>query len=229
MLDETALSALVWWEEAGVDTLVEDKPRNWLAPAHTTDAPAMPAAALPATTLPRELAAFRAWLLADAAVPGAPSGRIDAAGDPASGTMIVVDMPEAADRAARILLGGEAGALFDKMLAAMGLARGGLYLAPLAPARPASGKLDAEQSVVLTRLIRHHVALAAPRRLLLLGDAAIHALLGQTCAAARGTVHALAYDGGTTQAVASFHPRFLVQTPARKAAAWADLQLFMAL
>ena len=35
--------------------------------------------------------------------------------------------------------------------------------------------------------------------------------------------------GATTQAVASFHPRFLVQTPERKAASWADLKLFMAL
>lgn len=228
MLDETALSALGWWEEAGVDTLVDDTPRNWLAPAVLpTRAADAPAAA--ATALPADLAAFRAWLLADASVPGATGGRIDAAGDPALGTMIVVDMPEAADRTARTLLGGEAGALFDKMLAAMGLAREGLYLAPLAPARPASGRLDAEQSATLARLMRHHLALVAPRRLLLLGDAAIHALLGQPCAAARGKVHALAHDGGTTQAVASFHPRFLVQTPDRKAASWADLKLFMAL
>ena len=229
MLDDTALSALDWWESAGVDTLIDDSPRNWLAPI-TTAVSAVPAPTpAPVASLPGDLASFRAWLLADPAVPGPPAARLDATGDPASGTMVVIDMPEAADRTTRALLGGEAGALFDRMLAAMGLAREGLYLAPLSPARPASGRLDAAQGAMLARLMRHHVALVAPRRLLVLGDAAIQALLGEPCAQARGRVHAFAHDGGSAQAVASFHPRFLVQTPDRKAASWADLKLFMPL
>lgn len=230
MLDDQVLSALDWWEAAGVDTLIDESPRNWLAPvqpaARAIEAPAPPT---PAATLPAELAAFRQWLLADETVPGPPAARLDAAGDPASGTMIVIDMPEAADRAARALLGGDAGVLFDKMLAAMGLARDALYLAPLAPARPASGRLDGAQSATLARLMRHHIALVRPRRLLVLGDAAIQALLGEPCHKARGRVHAFSYEGGSAQAVASFHPRFLVQTPDRKAASWADLKLFMPL
>ena len=228
-MDDLALSALDWWAEAGVDSLVDEQPRDWLAtaPRPDVDPPAAPQPA--AAVLPDDLAAFRAWLLADPSVPGPTAARLDATGDPASGTTIVIDMPEAGDRAERRLLGGDAGALFDRMLAAMGLNRDALYLAPLGPARPATGRLDAAQAATLAVLMRHHLGLVRPRRLLLLGDTVATALLGEPCAHARGRVHKLAGDGWSAAAVASFHPRLLVQTPARKAAAWADLQLFMAL
>jgi DNA polymerase len=52
-IDE-ARSAIDWWATAGVDTLIEEAPRDWLAPPRsaTTVEPALPApvaaAALPA-------------------------------------------------------------------------------------------------------------------------------------------------------------------------------------
>lgn len=233
-----AASTLGWWADAGVDVFVEEAPRDWLAPVPVAPSvvppePASPEVAVPAAeamapaaALPGDLAAFRAWLRADPSLPGPAAARLDAAGDPATGTMVVVDMPEPEDGAAGTLLGGEAGALFDNMMRAIGLARETLYLAPLASARPASGRLDAGAIEAFGRLMRHHVALARPRRLLLMGDAAVRAMLAMPCAAARGRVHPLDADGHAVAAVASFHPRFLVQTPARKAAAWADLKLF---
>jgi len=33
MADSVALSALDWWAEAGVDTLADDLPRDWLTAA----------------------------------------------------------------------------------------------------------------------------------------------------------------------------------------------------
>ena len=33
MDQDGAASTLRWWQEAGVDTLVDETPRNWLAPA----------------------------------------------------------------------------------------------------------------------------------------------------------------------------------------------------
>lgn len=284
-MDRLALSALDWWEEAGVDVLVDETARDWLAPPRRPDpsqadptqadplhagpfqAGALPAgaapagigaaeagaraqAATPAAPVPRfpaDLAAFRARLLADPAIPGRPAARIDAVGDPASGTMVLLDMPEAGDRATRRLLSNDAGALLDRMLGAMGLSRDTVYLAPFSPARPASGSLDAEAIAALLPAVRHHLALAAPRRLLLMGEAPVRALLGLGCNEARGRTHQIEVAGasGPTQAaasmpasvptVASFPPRFVLQASApddlkaRRAKVWADLQLFMAL
>lgn len=239
MEDRLALSALDWWEEAGVDTFVDDQPRDWLAAAPPPAAaiaeprtprggPAPSAVAVP-SALPGGLEAFRRFLLLDASVFGPPNTRIDAAGDPASGTMLILDMPEQGDRAAGSLLSGEVGQLFDKMLAAMSLSRAAVYLAPLSPARPASGRISSPALEVLGALMLHHIALAAPKRLLLLGDAPSRALLGCNAVEARGRAHQIAGAQGPVPAIASFHPRLLLQTPAAKKAAWDDLQRFMAL
>jgi DNA polymerase len=248
MDDRLALSALNWWEEAGVDMFVDEEPRDWLAQPATSAplpidaAPDRPpvaatspqsaaphaAAAVPAA-LPADLAAFRRFLLQDASVPGPPAARIDATGDPASGAMLILDMPEQGDRAAEQLLSGEVGQLFDKMLGAMGLSRETAYLVPLSPARSASGRLTPDIVATLGTLMRHHIALVRPKRLLLLGDAPTRALLGFGCVEARGRSHEISGDFGQIPAIASFHPRLLIQTPDRKKAAWADLQLFMAL
>lgn len=231
-MDGAALSALDWWTEAGVDTLVDDVPFDWLAKPTVPSAAepvAVPAAAAPsAAALPGRLAEFRRWLLADASVPGAVRARLDARGDPARGAAIVLDMPEAEDRAAAALLSGEVGALFDRMLGAIGLDRDAVYLIPFAPARPASGRLDEREQAALAPLLRHHLALAAPARLLLLGDAPAHALLGRSALAARGATHQIALEGRTVPAIASLHPR-LVRSKEARASAWADLQAFAAL
>lgn len=234
MSDGAALSVLDWWAEAGVDTMIDEIPRDWLAaPAAAESAAPSPAAVAPApppvAALPTDLAGFRRWLLSDAGVPGPPARRLDAAGDPASATMLVIDMPEADDLAAGALLSGEAGALFDRMLVAIGLDRAAIYLAPFAPARPATGRIGDADCAALALLMRHHLALVRPQRLLLLGDGPARALTGLPLAQARGAVRQVESAAGTIPAIASFHPRFVLGRPDYRRPAWADLQLFMAL
>jgi DNA polymerase len=136
--------------------------------------------------------------------------------------MLLADMPEAADTAGEILFSGEIGGLFDRMLAAIGRDRASIYLAPMAGARVPARELDSAET---SRLARHHVKLAAPRLLLLLGNAPSRALLGLDFAAARGRKHDVNHDGTIVPAIATFHPRLLLQQPARKADAWADLRM----
>lgn len=217
---QEALSALDWWREAGVDALVEDEPRDWLA----APAKLQPAAAAP-SALSTTLASFHVWLRETDAIPGAPAARILPAGDPASGLMLLADMPEPADAAAGSLFSGELGRLFDRMLAAIGRDRASIYLAAMSPVRLPGRELETAETV---RLTQHHVALAGPRLLLLLGNAPSRAILGMDFAAARGRRHELTQDGKTVTAIATFHPRLLVQQPARKADAWADLRLLLA-
>lgn len=219
-----AVAALDWWCEAGVDVLVEDSPRDWLArevaPARVA-APMMAAAA----ALPATLAEFVTWRIGDAAPERAWRGGLVAASGPLdAAVMVLVDCP---DQGEDCLLGGAAGRLFDRMLAAIGLSRDAVHLAAVCARRPVGGRMPRDVADELHRLARHHVGLLAPKRLLLMGDGATEALLGRTVTAARGHLHAVNHDDGQSRAVTTFHPRLLLDRPARKAEAWRDLQLLM--
>ncbi len=227
-LDDAIASTLGWWVEAGVDTAVAETPRNWLAaPAKpaapvTTPKPTAPAA----TALPDDLAAFQHFLATQDYMPGAapPRRRLPPFGDPAAGLMIVTDMPDAADLETRALLGGECARLFDAMLAALGRARETVYVAPLSPARLTGGRIDAESGTALARLMRHHMTLARPRALMLMGEETCRVLLGMSRAEARGDLRPLNHGGGMVPAMVIPHPRTLRQHPAAKADAWREMR-----
>lgn len=224
-----AESALAWWEEAGVDTIVGEEARNWLNPNAKAPVPAAAIAPPPTEDLPADLEAFRAWFTDGARLPlDAPSApRLGSSGDPASALMILVDMPGPDDVAARTLLSGPPGALFDRMLAAIGLSRETVYLASLSPLRTPSGSLDPKATERLAAIARHHVGLVAPRALLLFGDACSKALVGPAVAGARGRWHAFETAAGPIKTLVTIRPEKLETQPRLKPHAWADLQLLM--
>jgi DNA polymerase len=224
-----AASALDWWRDAGVDTLIDEAPRDWFKPAAVPMPVPVPGAAAPVApqpaAMPANLREFEAWRIGAAAPDAGWNRPIAPQGDAHAGLMILIDMPEREDAATGQLLSGEPGRLFDRMLAAIGRDRQSIYLASLAAARPVSGQIPTEALDRLTETALHHIALVRPKRLLLLGNAASRAVLGANAAAARQSLHVLNHAGGQSGAVASFHPRFLLQQPARKAEAWRDLQM----
>lgn len=219
-----AASTLDWWHDAGVDVLVDESPRDWLAKVAKV-APPAPAVA-PEAALPAELAAFLAWR-GGAAVPeaGWRGATIMASGPADAAVMVLADCPDREDEGC--LLGGAAGRLFDRMLAAIGLSRDRVHLASVCAKRPLAGRMPGEVEARLGEIARHHVGLVGPKRLLLLGNAASRAVLGQETTRARGSLHGFNHDRGETGVVASFHPRLLLERPAQKADAWKDLQLLM--
>lgn len=225
MASSWAESALSWWHEAGVDTLVGECPRDWLNPkaaAPVAEAPASP----PAEAIPDELDTFSAWFVAlPLDSPSAP--RLGPSGDPAAELMILVDMPGPEDLAAGRLLAGEAGALFERMLAAIGLSRETVYLASISPLRTPSGALDARHAERLGAIARHHIGLVGPKAVLLFGDASAKLLTGSAVAAARGRWHTLATPKGEIKALATIRPDKLLTQPGLKSHAWADLKLLM--
>lgn len=223
------LSALDWWSEAGVDVLVDEQPRDWLAPpraAVTTTIDAANAQAASKQPAIDSLEAIHA-LYAEDAIFGRPDGRLLPEGAVASGLMLITDQPEGGDAEAGQLVAGEAGRLFDRMLAAIGRDRASIYLAAMTPARVPGGRPQAGALGRWTEIAHRHVDLAAPRMLLVLGDAASRAFLGMSLAEARGRVHQLNREGHNVPVIATFHPRFLLQQPARKADAWKDLRLLL--
>ena len=238
-----AASVLDWWHDAGVDLLVEDEPRDWMAAepvrpiGFATPAlaplpapglvPALPVAA-PAALLPDTLDAFLAWRLSDAAPEAAWDGiSLTATGPAEAPLMVLVDCPDRDDGEAGQILSGAAGRLFDRMLAAIGQSRETVHLASVCARRPLAGRTPAGLEARLAEISLHHIGLVRPRSLLLLGNAASRAVLGTELTSARGHSHAVDHKSGKSQAVASFHPRFLIEKPMAKAESWKDLQRIM--
>src|SRR3546814_19776051 len=78
--------------------------------------------------------------------------------------------PEIDDQQSGALFSGAAGQLLDAMLRAIGVARADCYTASLAVTRPAGGRCDGPDAAELDRLLWHHLRLAKPERLLLIGS-----------------------------------------------------------
>jgi uracil-DNA glycosylase len=223
-----AASALDWWVAAGVDVLVEDAPRDWMKPpARPAPAPA-PTPVASAGELPDTWDAFAAWRAGpDAPDAGWRGAAIQASGPAHAKLMVLADCPDREDEPAGALLSGAAGRLFDRMLAAIDLSRAEVHLAAVCAKRPVAGRMPPELEERLHECARHHVALVAPKRLLLIGNAASRAILAADVPRTRGLLHDFNHKGVTIGAVATFHPRLLLEQPAHKAGAWRDLQLLM--
>ncbi|WP_422237964.1 uracil-DNA glycosylase [Roseicyclus sp.] len=122
---------------------------------------------------------------------------------------------------------GQSGQLLDRMLAAIGLDRAApdpaqaVDIANVVPWRPPQNrKPEADELAMMAPFMRRHIALAAPDLVVLMGNAACEALIGQTgITRLRGEWVTL--DG--RPAIPMLHPAYLLRRPQEKAAAWADL------
>lgn len=240
-------SALRWWEEAGVDVLVEDIAEPWLARVSAPIAPSgqaesstaaapmpaavpAPAAAPAPRTLPENLADFVTWMMADSSVPeaGPPALRLRPFGAPGAPLLIVTDMPELGDADSGQLMSGAVGQLFEAMLAAMGQDRQSVYCLPLCPGRPPTGRLPNSALKDLGDLARHHIALAEPKAVWLLGQATSRALIEADSTATLDKIgQNINHFRGKVPCIASLHPRLLLQAPQRKASVWKDMQVLI--
>ncbi len=222
MKAELAASALAWWHEAGVDTLVAEEPRDWLKPKAAPPPSAASEAGPAAADLPDTLAAFHLWLRAVTLPFPTIGSRLDPAGDPSSGLMVMTDMPAPNGG----WFEGDADPLFDRMMAKIGRARDAIYLASLSPAR-AAGTPSPAAFRQLVDIARHHIGLVAPRALLLFGDQCARSLLGAGVAGTRGRWHALDTPAGPIRTLATIRPEQLVTGRQLRHVVWEDLQMLM--
>ncbi len=243
-----------WWSLAGVEALVGEQPAGWLAVPPANDAaaprtkravdPAPEAQPLPAAlqrqrseqpaepkgpvVLPDEWNGFQQWLATNDDVPGSQwdARRVLPVGEAAAPLMLLTAWPEIDDQREAQLFAGPAGRLLDAMLQAIGLTRSQCYLASLAVTRPPGGRIDADDSAGLERLLWHHLRLAAPQRLLLVGGDITRMATGLALPDARGKLLDVNQNGGKVETIAVTHPAILLARPAQKAAAWDSLKLF---
>jgi uracil-DNA glycosylase family 4 len=222
-----AASVLGWWIEAGVDVALQEKPQSWLTGADP--APSASAHVIsdpdPKQDLPDSLEAFRSWLGESASLPLAQRNarRVLPRGIEAAEVMLLSDMPAPDDVADGQPIGGQTWELTERMLSAIGFSADQAYVASLSCFHSPGTRLSGQELDACAAIARRHIALAKPKRLLLLGDSPSRALLGKPLTTARGHVHKI--EG--VRAVATFHPRQLLQRPSDKALAWRDLLLLM--
>ncbi len=199
--------ALDWWREAGVDCDFADEASGWLATPEPDDAVAAPPpspppqprepsplerALSPAATpviggdranWPHTLEKFREWWMTEASLDdGALDRRIPPRGVAQASLMVLVGQPESDDSDG--LLTGAGGKMLAAMLRAMGLQIHETYLASALAAPRAMPDWAALGAAGLGEVARHHVALAAPARVLAVGRAQM-ALFGIDAARAR--------------------------------------------
>jgi DNA polymerase len=137
--------------------------------------------------------------------------------------MLLSDTPSLEDLASGQPIGGEAWQLAMKMLAAIGVTPDEAYSASLSCIHSPGSRMSEKDRAECAAIARRHIALAKPKRVILFGDGPSKALLGEPLVRARGRVHRI--EG--VRAIASFHPRWLLQRPSDKALAWRDLLLLM--
>lgn len=221
-----AAALLSWWAESGVDAAVAEEPRDWRKetprPAPQTQTFNQSVAREP-EQLPADFQSFRHWLEQSPDLPLATPGarRVLPRGETGAEIMLMTDVASTEDDGEPI--GGEAWLLTSRMLAAIGFSADQAYLANLSCfSRPGAGigGADLERCV---EIARRHIALAAPKRLILFGDGPSRAFLGGTVTQRRGKIHKV--EGART--IATFAPRWLLQRPGDKALAWRDLLLLM--
>lgn len=150
-------------------------------------------------------------------------------GNPEAKIMLIGDAPGADEDRLGKSFAGNTGALLNKMLAAIGLDRTNVYMSNIVNWRPPGNRVptDTEISVCLP-FIKRHIELVNPDIVIMVGGVAAKTLLGTPhgIARARGKWVDYKSDGleKTIQAMAMFHPDYLLKSPAKKAEAWKDLQ-----
>lgn len=117
---------------------------------------------------------------------------------------------------------GRAGQLLDEMLRAIGLERAEVFIANVLKCRP-PGNRDphADEASACRPYLRRQIELIAPDVILAVGRIAAQQLLScdEPLGRLRGREHAL--DGRPL--VVTYHPAYLLRSPAQKRKAWADL------
>ena len=190
-LEEMIAATQDWWRDAGVDYAFEDEVQGWLkAPAEAQTARNAQAAKVqadaepeieqklggPEADWPHKLDAFVPFFQQAARIDGAGSRPSPPPrGNAGAELMVIVPMPEEGDTDR--LLSGMQGALLHGFLKAAGLAEERVYIVPALPHFLPMPDFDALAKQGLGELLLHHIALARPERVLVLGSR-LPALLG---------------------------------------------------
>jgi DNA polymerase len=147
-------------------------------------------------------------------------------GNPRADWMVIGEAPGAEEDRRGEPFVGRAGQLLDAMLRAIGLSRAqNVYIANVLKSRPPNNRDPRPEEVAACLpYLRRQIDLVRPRLLLAVGRIAAQNLLGteESLSRLRGRVHR--FGELNTPLVVTYHPAYLLRTPADKRKAWEDLK-----
>ena len=121
---------------------------------------------------------------------------------------------------------GRAGQLLNSMLEALGLARQQVFIANILKCRP-PGNRDPEpaEAAACAGWLARQIALVSPRIILCVGRVAAQNLLGTQTPIGKLRGQPYRYGPHDIPVVVTWHPAYLLRSPAEKRRAWQDLRL----
>ena len=149
-------------------------------------------------------------------------------GNPKSKIMIIGEAPGANEDEEGLPFVGRAGALLDKMLAAIGLDRKKVYISNIINYRPPDNRRPTDEEIKrYLPFINKHIEIISPKILVLLGSTAMNAIIGNEVVISkmRGKWIEKKFGDCKTSVIITFHPAFLMRQPAQKKMAWIDLKM----
>ena len=149
-------------------------------------------------------------------------------GNPKSKIMLIGEAPGANEDEEGLPFVGRAGALLDKMLAAIDLNRKKVYISNIINYRPPDNRRPTEEEIKrYLPYITKHIEIINPKILVLLGSTAMNALIGNEVVISkmRGKWIEKKFGNCKTSVIITFHPAFLMRQPAQKKMAWIDLKM----
>ena len=149
-------------------------------------------------------------------------------GNPKSKIMLIGEAPGANEDEEGLPFVGRAGALLDKMLAAINLDRKKVYISNIINYRPPNNRRPTNEEIKrYLPFITKHIEIINPKILVLLGSTAMNALIGNEVVISkmRGKWIEKKFGNCKTSVIITFHPAFLMRQPAQKKMAWIDLKM----
>lgn len=242
--DELA-AAMEWWRAAGVDCDFTDDATAWFqtedtksesdqetAPDRSSSSsrsaarasanePAKidsPRADLLGSSPPGDLQAFHEfWMSAPQLDAIGTRGRVPPRGAAGADLMVLVVDPEETDT--QSLLSGRQGRLLDSMLAAMGISADSIYLASALPRHTPMADTTAIATSGMDAVLRHHIALASPKRLVAFG-AGLAAFLAQDVSNSETSLREINYTAPLPSVLMSEGLDSVMDMPRLKARFW---------
>ena len=247
MQERRGLTELLrWYVAMGADEAIAENALDRLAPPQPAPPPpaALPERAASATpemqaaASARRLAAAAASLAElESAVRGfegcalkrTATNTVFADGAGGAELMVIGEAPGADEDRLGLPFVGRSGQLLDRMLAAIGYdRRRNAYITNVLFWRPPGNRKPTNEEIAACLpFVWRHVALLRPKAVMMCGGTATGALLARAegIMRLRGRWFTLEGDGleRPVPAIATYHPSFLLRSPARKGEAWKDL------
>jgi len=148
-------------------------------------------------------------------------------GNPQARIMFVGEAPGRDEDIEGLPFVGRSGKLLNLMLAAIGLDRSKVYIANVIPWRPPGNRTPTPQeTAICLPFVQRQIELVDPDILVTMGNPSTQTLLKTRDGIMKTRGRWIDYDTGrrTIRAMPTFHPAYLLRSPAYKRLAWQDLR-----